>query len=66
MATIVDSNVTTLFGAALLYIFATGPVKGFAVTLALGIIISMFTAVSLTRLITLWWYKLAKPTKLPI
>ncbi len=66
MATIVDSNVTTLFGAALLYYFATGPVKGFAVTLALGILISMFTAVSLTRMITLAWYKLAKPKTLSI
>lgn len=66
MATIVDSNVTTLFGAALLYMFATGPVKGFAVTLSLGIIISMFTAVSLTRLITSWWLKIAKPKKLHI
>ena len=66
METIIDSNVTTLFGAALLYYFATGPVKGFAVTLALGIIISMFTAVSLTRMITLLWYKLAKPKTLSI
>ncbi len=66
MATIWDSNITTLFGAALLYIFATGPVKGFAVTLAMGIVISMFTAVSLTRVITSWWLSIAKPKKLPI
>jgi preprotein translocase subunit SecD len=66
MTTIWDSNITTLFGAALLYFFTTGPVKGFAVTLAMGIVISMFTAVSLTRVITSWWLAIAKPKKLPI
>lgn len=47
--TILDSNVTTLISAAVLFYFGTGPVKGFAVTLALGIVISMFTAITLTR-----------------
>jgi len=46
---IVDSNVTTLITAAALYRFGTGPIRGFAVTLAIGIVISMFTAVLLTR-----------------
>ncbi len=58
MATIVDSNVTTLIGAALLYHFGNGPVKGFAVTLALGILVSMFTAITLSRILTLSWLKL--------
>jgi len=57
MATIVDSNVTTLIGAGLLYAFGTGAVRGFAVTLSLGIIISMFTAISLTRILVLLWLK---------
>lgn len=57
MSTIVDSNVTTLIGAGLLYAFGTGAVKGFAVTLSLGIIISMFTAISLTRVLVLLWIK---------
>lgn len=48
-ATILDSNVTTLIAAAVLFYFGTGAVKGFAITLALGIIISMFTAITLTR-----------------
>ena len=48
-ATILDSNVTTLIAAAVLFFLGTGPIKGFAVTLGLGIILSMFTAVTITR-----------------
>lgn len=66
MGTIIDSNVTTLFAAAALYFFGTGPVRGFAVTTAVGIIISMFTAISLTRLLIVGWLKIFKPSKLPI
>jgi len=55
MATIVDSNVTTLIAAGLLYHFGTGPVRGFGVTLAVGILISMFTAISVTRLLAVLW-----------
>jgi len=50
-ATIVDSNVTTLIATLLLFQFGSGPVKGFAVTMGLGIAISMFTAVSVVRVI---------------
>lgn len=49
-ATIIDSNVTTLSGTVLLFAFGSGPVKGFAVTMMLGIIISMFTSVTVVRL----------------
>jgi len=49
--TILDANVTTLIAAVVLFQFGTGPVKGFAVTLSLGVIASMFTALVLTRLI---------------
>ena len=48
-ATIVDSNVTTLIAALFLFQFGTGPIKGFAVTLSLGLLISMFTAVFCSR-----------------
>jgi len=48
---IIDSNITTLITAAALYRFGTGPIRGFAVTLAIGIIISMFTAIILIRAI---------------
>lgn len=48
-STILDANVTTLIAAAVLYYFGTGPIRGFAITLSIGILASMFTAVTLTR-----------------
>ncbi len=51
--TIIDSNLTTLIAAVLLYNFGSGPVKGFAVTLAIGILTSMFTAIRVTRLLVI-------------
>ena len=65
-ATIVDSNLTTLVAAFVLLYFGTGPVRGFAVTLAIGIATSMFTSVTITRLIITAWLQKYKPTKLPI
>ena len=47
--TIFDANVTTLIAALILYVIGTGPVKGFAITLSIGIITSMFTAIMCTR-----------------
>jgi preprotein translocase subunit SecD len=49
--TILDANVTTLIAALVLFQFGTGPVKGFAVTLSLGVVASLFTALVLTRAI---------------
>ena len=49
--TILDANVTTLIAALVLFQFGTGPVKGFAVTLSLGVIASLFTALIVTRLV---------------
>lgn len=65
-STIVDSNLTTLVAAAVLFWFGTGPVRGFAVTLAIGIATSMFTSVTVTRLLIANWIMRYKPTKLPI
>ena len=65
-ATIVDSNLTTLVAALVLFYFGTGPVRGFAVTLAIGIATSMFTSVTVTRLIITAWLNKYKPTRLPI
>jgi preprotein translocase subunit SecD len=48
-STIVDANVTTLIAAVMLFSFGTGPVKGFAVTLSIGLITSMFTAITCSR-----------------
>lgn len=64
--TIIDSNVTTLIAAVLLYQFGSGPVRGFAVTLALGIMASMFTGVMVTHVIVLTWLRRAKPQTLKI
>ncbi|MCL2390840.1 MAG: SecD/SecF family protein translocase subunit, partial [Endomicrobia bacterium] len=49
--TIVDTNLTSLIAAVFLFQFGTGPIKGFAVTLSIGLIISMFTAIVVTKLI---------------
>jgi SecD/SecF fusion protein len=54
-SSIIDSNLTTLLTGIILYIFGSGPVQGFAVTLIIGILSSMFTAVLLTRVIMEWW-----------
>jgi preprotein translocase subunit SecD len=62
--TIVDSNITTIIAALTLYCFGTGPIKGFAVSLIVGILCSMFTAISLSKLLTSAWYAGFKPKKL--
>ncbi len=64
--TIIDANVTTLIAAVLLYIFGSGPIRGFAVTLAIGIVTSMFTAIMLTRLMVATWLRAKRPSRLPI
>jgi preprotein translocase subunit SecD len=58
MLAITDSNLTTIIAALILYEFGTGPIRGFAVTLTLGIIASMFTAIFVSRIIfDLWMEK---------
>lgn len=66
LTTIVDSNLTTLLAALFLYVFGSGPVRGFAVTLGIGILTSMFTAVTLTRLMVVTWLRKARPRELTI
>jgi len=66
MATIIDANMTHLIASLILFELGTGPVKGFAVTLAVGIITSFFTAVMVTRLIVVTWLNAARPRKLTI
>lgn len=55
-STIIDANITTLIAAVVLFSFGTGPIKGFAVTLAIGILTSMFTAIIGTRAVINWIY----------
>ncbi len=66
LSTIIDANLTTLIAAILLYSFGSGPVRGFAVTLAIGIVTSMFTAIMLTRLFVVSWLRSKRPTELPL
>jgi SecD/SecF fusion protein len=60
-STIVDSNVTTLIATTMLFALGSGPVRGFAITMGLGIIISMFTAVSIVRMIMALWLGWRRP-----
>ena len=62
--TIIDSNITTLIVAFFLYAFGNGPIKGFAVTLSIGILSSMFSAIILTRMLIVIWLKKRKNQKL--
>lgn len=64
ISTIMDANVTTLLAALFLYIFGSGPIKGFAVTLSLGIVTSMFTAILLARMLVVIWADRTNPKSL--
>jgi preprotein translocase subunit SecD len=66
LATIMDSNITTFIAAAVLFYIGTGPVRGFAVTLGIGIITTVFTAFTLTRLIVAMWVRWWRPKVVPI
>ncbi|MBP7002422.1 protein translocase subunit SecD [Amaricoccus sp.] len=63
---ILDGNLTALIVAGILYAMGAGPVRGFGITLALGLLCSMFTAISLSRLIVSWWYDKRRPKTLTI
>lgn len=65
-ATIIDSQSTTMVVAIILYFMGSGPVRGFAVTLGLGIITTIVTAVTMTRMMIALWYAWKRPTTLPI
>lgn len=66
MLSIIDSNLTTVIAAAILYQFGTGPVRGFAVTLTLGILASMFTAIFVSRAVFDLWMRLSPSKRLSI
>jgi preprotein translocase subunit SecD len=63
---ILDSNVTTIIAAVVLFQFGSGPVKGFAVTLTIGLVASMFTAVFVSRTIYETVFSLRRVTRLSI
>ena len=63
---IFDANFTNIIAAVLMFVFGSGPVKGFAVVLVIGIMTSVFTAVMLTRMWVAGWLRKARPTDLNI
>lgn len=65
-STIMDANLTTLIAALLLFYFGSGTIKGFAVTLSIGIVSSMFSAILLTRMQVVLWLKRVRPSAIPI
>lgn len=65
-STILDANITTFIAATILFFIGSGPVKGFSVTLAIGILTSVFTAFTLTRLMVATWVRKNRPSELPI
>lgn len=66
LSAIVDANITTLITAAILFMLGAGPVRGFAVTLGLGIITSVFTAIFVTRLIIVIWMERRRPKSINV
>ena len=66
LRTIVDANVTSLIAGLILFYIGTGPVRGFALTLSIGIVTTMFTAYTLTRLMIAMWVRWMRPSSIPI
>lgn len=65
-STIIDANLTTLLKMLILFSLGSGPIKGFAVTVSLGIVISMFTATVVVRVIMSEWFRTRRPKTLPV
>jgi len=63
--TILDANITTFIAALILFYLGSGPIRGFAITLAIGIITTVFTAYTFTRLLVSLWVRYKRPTELP-
>ncbi|HEV2363436.1 MAG TPA: protein translocase subunit SecD [Caulobacteraceae bacterium] len=66
LPSIIDANVTTMISALIMFQFGAGPVKGFAWTLSIGVVTSVFTAVLVTQILIGWWFKYLRPKLLPI
>ena len=63
---IFDANVTNVIAASLMFFFGSGPIKGFAVVLTIGIVTSVFTAVTVTRMFVAHWLRTKRPTTINI
>jgi protein-export membrane protein SecD len=66
LGTILDANITTLIAAVILFGMGSGPVRGFAVTLGIGILSTVFTAYTITRLIIAFWVRTRRPKSVPL
>ena len=66
LSAIIDANITTFITAAILFMMGSGPVRGFAITLGLGIITSVFTAIFVTRLIIVIWFERTRPKSIEV
>jgi protein-export membrane protein SecD len=66
LGTIWDANITQMIATVILFLVGTGPVRGFAVTLAIGIMTTVFTAVTLVRLMVAVWVRIKRPTHIPL
>ncbi|NBX73177.1 MAG: protein translocase subunit SecD [Alphaproteobacteria bacterium] len=64
LSAVIDANVTNLIASVLLFALGSGPIKGFGITLSIGTLTSMFTAIMVTRLLVVWWVKATKPKQL--
>ena len=64
--TIIDSNATAFLAHVMLFVFGTGPVRNFALTITIGIVTTLFTTLLLSRLLVVRWYALARPKELPV
>jgi preprotein translocase subunit SecD len=66
LTSIFDANVTTMISALIMFSFGVGPVKGFAWTLSIGVVTSVFSAVLVTQLLIGWWFRVTRSKTLPI
>ncbi|WP_428925380.1 protein translocase subunit SecD [Marinibacterium sp. SX1] len=66
LSAILDANITTFITAVILYVMGSGPVRGFAITLGLGILTSVFTAIFVTRLIVVMWFERRRPKTIEV
>lgn len=66
LVSIIDANITSLISALIMFQFGVGPVRGFAWTLLIGVVSSVFTAVVITQVLIGWWFKTFRPKTLPI
>jgi preprotein translocase subunit SecD len=66
LSAILDANITTFITAVILFVMGSGPVRGFSITLGLGIMTSVFTAIFVTRLLVILWFERRRPKTLEV